>query len=161
MKTIVVAQVGGKLVCLPLSDLGVPPARGVVYLFDGQRYRVGEVLEYLGSHDLNGKPVSGNEKLFAVLESVFGPGKAKLDDLKSIGSDAPKDNRTGGGIIIPGSAPKLDFDNVIYIAWDTNVRIAIPAHSLVNTDVPTEAVGGGDEFEDPLKAAQDSGYSGA
>ncbi len=163
MKTIVVAQIGGKLVSLPLSDLGVPPARGVVYVFGGQRYRVGEVLEYLGSHDLNGKPVSSNEKLLAILESVFGPGKANLNNLTSIGSDAPKNNVSKGGIIVPNQqAPVLAFDNAIYLTWDTNVvrAVSIPAHSIASQSVPLQAPGSGDG-EDPVAAAQVSGYCGA
>lgn len=142
MKTIVVAEIGGKLVSLPSTDLAAPIVRGAVYFFDGQRFRVGEVLEYLGSHDFNGNPVSGDEKLLALLKDVYKNDltvAAKLADLKSIGSDVPKDKRTTGGIIVPSKAAKLSFDNVIFITWDTGVvRLSIPAHSLADDDVPME-----------------------
>ncbi len=163
MKTLVVAEIGGKLVSLPFSDLAVSPFRGMVYFFGGQRYRVGEVLEYLGSHDIDGKPVSGNEKLLAILKDVYkndATVAARMADLKSIGSDVPKDSRTSGGIIVPSTAAKLVFDNVVYIGWDSVVtRLSIPVHSLVDPRVPLESV----EViaTDPLEAARESGYGGA
>ncbi len=164
MKTLVVAEIGGKLVSLPSTDLAAPIVRGAVYFFGGQRFRVGEVLEYLGSHDLNGNPVSGNEKLLALLKDVYkndASVAAKMADLTSIGSDVPKDNRTSGGIIVPSKAAKLSFDNVIFITWDTGaVRLAIPAHSLTDIKVPMEPASV-DEHGDGLQAAREAGYSGA
>lgn len=164
MKTIVVAEVGGKLVTLPLSDLGAPLVRGRVFLLGGQRLRVGEVLEYLGSHDLNGKPISGNEKLVALLTDVYkdvAVAIAKMADLTSIGSDAPKNPSTSGGIIIPSQAPQLVFDNVIFITWDSGLaRVSIPAHSIADASQPVEASGDDDGLA-PVDAAQATGYSGA
>lgn len=164
MKTLVVAEIGGKLVSLPSTDLTSPIVRGAVYFFGGQRFRVGEVLEYLGSHDLNGNPVSGDEKLLSILQDVYHNNvtvAAKLADLKSIGSDVPKDNRTSGGIIVPSKAAKLSFDNVIFITWDTGaVRLAIPAHSLTDIKVPMEPASV-DEHGDGLQAAREAGYGGA
>lgn len=164
MKSIVVAEVAGKLVSLPVDDLAAPIVRGTVYFFGGQRYRVGEVLEYLGSHDLNGNPVSGNEKLLALLKDVYkndAAVAAKMADLTSIGSDVPKDNRTSGGIIVPSKAAKLSFDNVVFITWDQGaVRLSIPAHSLTDHKVPLEPPSG-DESLDGLQVAREAGYGGA
>lgn len=164
MKTIVVAEIYGKLVSLPLDDLAAPIARGTVYFFGGQRFRVGEVLEYLGSHDLNGNPVSGNEKLLALLKDVYANDAAvaaKMADLTSIGSDVPKDNRTSGGIIVPNKAAKLEFDNVVLITWDKgSVRLSIPAHSLVDNVVSLEPPST-NEPVDGMQVAREAGYGGA
>lgn len=164
MKTIVVAEIAGRLVSLPAEDLAAPIVRGAVYFFGGQRFRVGEVLEYLGSHDLNGNPVSGNEKLLALLKDVYkndAAVAAKMADLTSIGSDVPKDNRTSGGIIVPNKAAKLAFDNVVFITWDQGaVRLSIPAHSLTDHKVPLEPPSV-DEPSDAVQVARESGYGGA
>lgn len=164
MKTIVVAEVFGKLVSLPVDDLAAPIVRGTVYFFGGQRFRVGEVLEYLGSHDLNGNPISGNEKLLALLKDVYkndAAVAAKMADLTGIGSDVPKDNRTSGGIIVPNKAAKLAFDNVIFLTWEQGaVRLSIPAHSIADINVPLEPASV-DEHADGLQAAREAGYGGA
>lgn len=124
MKTLVVAEVQSGLVALYLNDLALTPQRGGSYVYANQRYEIINAIEYLGNTDETGKKVSGNEKLLTVLKVAYGDemvAMSLLAKMKSIGSNAPSETKSKGGIIVPADKTKVDFDHVVFLKLRANV----------------------------------------
>ena len=131
MKTLVVFDLNGSLVSVMLSDLAGCPTRGSSYFLEGKRYDVSDTVEYLGARTLvDGRQLSGHEKLLAILTAVMGDAMkamAAVAGMKDIGhSDKPLDSITTGGIIVPEKHVARDFDQVLFV----RARLSRSAESL-------------------------------
>lgn len=121
MKTLVIFEIPGAVLSLPLSDLVSVPTEGRFYVFEGKRYLVTELTEFLGFRNSDGKEVGTNSKLLELLKAVYDGDElramAVLAKLKNIGKDeAETSQTTAGGIIMPGRMPvNTDFDKVIFV----------------------------------------------
>ncbi|MBX9570056.1 MAG: hypothetical protein K2X77_14245 [Candidatus Obscuribacterales bacterium] len=120
MKTLVVIEIPGAILSLPLSDLTSVPSEGRFYVFEGVRYEVKEVTEFLGFRGRDGKEIGANTKLLELLTAVYGDAMkamAMMAKLKNIGSaDLEVSATSAGGIIMPGHSPvKTDFDTALFV----------------------------------------------
>ena len=101
--TLVVMHLEGKgLVSTWLKDLVVPPEVGTEYLYQGNLYRVGQSLQYLGDH----KTLGGN-MLFRVLSTLYPPQDTAdlFSKLEHLGRDA-----SSGLFMMPGKTPGLSVE---------------------------------------------------
>lgn len=120
MKTLVVIEIPGAILSLALSDLTSVPAEGRFYVFEGKRYEVTELTEFLGFRGRDGKEIGANSKLLELLTAVYGDGMkamVMMAQLKNIGSaDLEVSATSAGGIIMPAQSPvKSDFDSVLFV----------------------------------------------
>ena len=89
MKTLVVIEIPGAVLSLMLSDLTSVPVEGRFYVFEGKRYEVTEVTEFLGFRGRDGKEIGANTKLLEMLTAVYGnemKAMAVMAMLKNIGA---------------------------------------------------------------------------
>jgi hypothetical protein len=104
MKTLVLVSIPGAVLGLDLADFPAgAPVEGRTYEFDGNLYKVVEVIETLGSRTLMGVKVSGDARLLSFAEVVAGNDaamKMRVIKPKLVGVNAPEDVRSAGGIII-------------------------------------------------------------
>ncbi len=120
MKTLVVIEIPGAVLSLMLSDLTSVPVEGRFYVFEGKRYEVTEVTEFLGFRGRDGKEIGANTKLLEMLTAVYGnemKAMAVMAMLKNIGAtDHEVCATTPGGIQLPASsAMKADFETAIFV----------------------------------------------
>ena len=118
MKTLVIVDMPGKVLSLPLTDLVSTPTQGRFYVFEGKRYEVTEVTEFLGFRDSVGKEVGTNGKLLQLLKVVYNGDDVKaafvVDSMCNIGS-IDTNATTPGGIIMPMLKLRVDFDSAIFV----------------------------------------------
>lgn len=120
MKVLVVVEIPGAVLSLMLSDLTSVPFEGRFYVFEGKRYEVTEVTEFLGFRGRDGKEIGANTKLLEMLTAVYGnamKAMAVMAMLKNIGAtDLEVCATTPGGIQLPASSSvKPDFDSAIFV----------------------------------------------
>ena len=107
MKTLVFFSIPGSVLSLESSDFPTGgPFEGRSYEFDGKLYRVVELVESLGCRAAMGNKISTDARLLQFAEAVCrGEDELKQQIMKArkVGSNAPEDERSAGGIIIPAS----------------------------------------------------------
>lgn len=160
MKTLVVVDLNGRLVSVMLSDLTSVPARGSFYIFDGNRFEVTETIEFLGFRTLDGRRLSGQEKLMDVMKVAYGEGlraMSALAGMKDVGFTDQPEASTAGGIILPEKQVAREFDHVLFVrAKPVRSADALPSVRLTTAAVGPDGEQGLTDEQTPV-AAPDEG----
>lgn len=118
MKTLVLFETHEGLLAAYLSDLPLPPAEGRQYVFDGKRYQVSEIIEWLGARSDDGTVKNPYQKLLDLLTAFSGDSQAALAQLARV-TDIGTANLSGqkrlaSGLIVVGEI-SAEFDHLVFV----------------------------------------------
>ncbi len=125
MKTLVLVSVPGSVLSLDLSDFPTGgPVEGRSYEFGGRLFKVTEITETLGSHDADGRKVSPDMRLLQFVDAIARGDEALKQRIlkpRKVGSNAPEETVSKGGIILPPSEDESSlklgeqFEHIIFV----------------------------------------------
>lgn len=167
MKTLVLVSVPGSVLSLDLGDFPTGgPVEGRSYEFGGKLFKVTEITESLGSHDADGRKISADMRLLQFVDAIARGDEALKQRIlkpRKVGSNAPDETVSKGGIILPPSEDEStlksgeQFDRIIFVQTvpaelhraQRGVRLAEAAMAASPDDLLGDEVADGAQIELP------------
>ncbi|MBX9687404.1 MAG: hypothetical protein K2X27_11925 [Candidatus Obscuribacterales bacterium] len=124
MKTLVIVWIPGSVLSLDADDFPMGgPVEGRTYEFAGKLYRVSEITETLGTRGLLGEKLDGYSRILTLADAVSQGDEAlkqKILTAKKVGVNAPDDEKSAGGLILPTAEKPVTelsaaYDHILFV----------------------------------------------